>query len=86
MVEKSASVLVSPVYLVRLPSMITNDQSSRGAAITSAEKIGKVFVAIKQNLRLCLICERVFTRQGAAEHAHVACSLVNEKTITQRAK
>jgi hypothetical protein len=44
-----------------------------------------VFVAIKQNLRLCLICERVFTPQGA-EHAHVACSLVNEKTITQRAK
>jgi hypothetical protein len=33
----------------------------------------KVFRVLNENLRLCLICDEVFTRQGAAEHAHVAC-------------
>jgi hypothetical protein len=39
----------------------------------SPEKVGKVFGVLNESLRLCLICDEVFTRQGAAEHAHVAC-------------
>jgi hypothetical protein len=35
--------------------MTTNDQSSRGAAVTSAYEIGKVFVALRGDLRRCLI-------------------------------
>ena len=86
MVEKSASVLVSPVYLCEATVDDYQRPKQPWRSDHQRREIGKVFVAIKQNLRLCLICERVFTPHGAAEHAHVACSLVNEKTITQRAK
>jgi len=37
------------------------------------EVIGKIFVALGQDMRQCLICDGVFTRQGAAAHAGVAC-------------
>jgi hypothetical protein len=37
------------------------------------EVIGKIFVALSQDMRQCLICDGVFTRQGAAAHAGVAC-------------
>jgi hypothetical protein len=50
------------------------------------EVIGKIFVALSQDMRQCLICNGVFTTQGAAEHARVACSPVNEKKIAQPAK
>jgi hypothetical protein len=40
----------------------------------SPEKVGKVFRVLDENLHLCLICEEVFTAQGAAEHANVACT------------
>lgn len=39
----------------------------------SPDKIGKVFCAFKKHLRLCLICEEVFTMQGAAVHATTQC-------------
>jgi hypothetical protein len=37
------------------------------------EVIGKIFVALSQDMRRCLICDGVFTRQGAAEHAVTPC-------------
>ena len=40
------------------------------------EVVGKIFVALSQDMRKCLICDGVFTRQGAAEHARVPCSPV----------
>ena len=39
----------------------------------SPDKIGKVFCAFTKHLRLCLICEEVFTMQGAAVHATTQC-------------
>ena len=53
--------------------MTTSDQKSRGAAITIADKIGKVFVVVG-DMRQCLICDQAITRQGAAEHANVDCT------------
>ena len=53
--------------------MTTGDQFSRGAAGTSTDRVGKVFVALAHDMRKCLICDGVFTRQGAAEHAGVVC-------------
>jgi hypothetical protein len=53
------------------PSMFDDIQTIQ---IASNDKIGKVFGVLNENLRLCLICEEVFTMQGAAEHADVACS------------
>jgi hypothetical protein len=37
------------------------------------EVVGKIFVALSQDMRKCLICDGVFTRQGAAEHAGTIC-------------
>jgi len=64
--------MVYRVYLLRLQTITTGDQFSRGAATMSADRIGKVFVALAQDVRKCLICDGVFTRT-AAEHAGVVC-------------
>jgi hypothetical protein len=37
------------------------------------EVVGKIFVALSQDMRQCLIRDGVFTTQGAAAHAGVAC-------------
>ena len=59
--------------------MATNDQGSCGAASADQDRIDKVFVALGQGMRRCLVCDGVLTPQGAAEHAEVAllpsCSL-----------
>jgi len=60
------------------PSMFDDIQRT---VFASTDNIGKVFGVLNENLRLCLICDEVFTRQGAAEHENVACSPVNENTV-----
>ena len=52
--EKFAFLVVTRVYLLRLQTMSTNDQNSRGAAVTSADQIGKVFIVVGQDVRKCL--------------------------------
>ena len=37
------------------------------------EVAGKIFVALSQDMRQCLICDSVFTKQGAAAHANIYC-------------
>ena len=37
------------------------------------DRIGKVFLVINQDLRQCLICDGVFPREAAAEHAGTVC-------------
>ena len=49
-------------------------------AFASPDKIGKVFCAFKKHLRLCLICEEVFTMQGAAAHAVISCYPPNRES------
>lgn len=53
--------------------MTSNDQGSRHEAITIADVVGKVFVAVSNNLRRCLICDGVFTTQSAASHVGTVC-------------
>jgi hypothetical protein len=53
------------------PSMFDDIQT---VVFASPDKIGKVFCVLDETMRLCLICDGAFTRQGAAEHANVACS------------
>lgn len=48
----------------------------RTVVFESPDKIGKVFRVLDETMRLCLVCDEVFTRQCAAEHANVACSPV----------
>jgi len=37
------------------------------------EVIGKIFVALSQDMRQCLICDGVFTKQGSADHSATPC-------------
>ena len=37
------------------------------------DRVGKVFCVVGQNIRRCLICEKLFTCQTAAAHAESAC-------------
>jgi hypothetical protein len=37
------------------------------------DRVGKPFLVVHQNARKCLVCERIFTRQAAPQHAQVVC-------------
>jgi len=52
------------------PSMFDDIQT---VLFASNDSVGKAFRVLDDNLRLCLICDEVFTAQGAAEHANVVC-------------
>ena len=53
--------------------MTADDKTRLGASFTRSDQIGKVFVVLSQDMRQCLICERVFTRRASAEHAKTIC-------------
>lgn len=37
------------------------------------DQVGKVFCVVGQNIRRCLICEKLFTCQTAGAHAETGC-------------
>jgi hypothetical protein len=53
--------------------MAADDKNERYAACTRTDQIGKVFVVVGQRVRKCLVCEELFTRRAASEHAAVPC-------------
>ena len=56
-----------------LIDMAADEETRRNAPATRADRIGKVFIVVGRDERKCLICDCVFTRQGAAEHADMVC-------------
>jgi len=42
------------------------------ARVRTADQSGKVF-KVEQGMRRCMVCEELFTRDAAAQHANVAC-------------
>lgn len=40
---------------------------------TTSEQVGKVFLALAKDLRQCLVCDGLFTREAAAKHAGTTC-------------
>jgi hypothetical protein len=52
------------------PSMFDENQT---VVFGRPDKVGKIFCVLDNTMRLCLICDEVFTRQGAAEHATTQC-------------
>ena len=56
-----------------LLDMTANDKDARGAACARTDQVGKVFVVVGQRVRKCLVCEELFTRRAASEHAAVPC-------------
>jgi len=53
------------------PSMFDEIQT---VVFANPDKIGKVYGVLDETMRLCLICDEAFTRQGAAEDADRACA------------
>ncbi len=56
--------------------MTAGDKTQLGVGSIRADQIGKVFVAVGRNIRQCLVCEQLFTRRAASEHAKGACHWV----------
>jgi hypothetical protein len=56
-----------------LIDMTAADKTRRNAGSISSDQIGKVFIVVGLDVRRCLICDGVFTRHGAAEHAGSVC-------------
>jgi hypothetical protein len=65
------------------PTMTTGGQGNRDSTVTSDEVIGKVFIALGKGMRQCLICDGVFTREGAAAHAGTVCCPSEGKSETK---
>jgi hypothetical protein len=53
--------------------MIANDKNAQGTGLTRTDQVGKVFIVVGQRVRKCLVCEELFTRRSASEHATVPC-------------
>jgi hypothetical protein len=53
--------------------MVGNVGKAPGEASAQPDRVGKVFVVLRHNLRICLVCEQVFDRQGAGQHHEVEC-------------
>jgi hypothetical protein len=49
--------------------MMTAEMCARAR---TADQGGKVF-RVEQGMRRCMVCEELFTRDSAAQHAKVAC-------------
>lgn len=56
-----------------LIDMTADDKTRRDAGSIHIDQIGKVFAVVGQDVRQCLICDCVFTRQEASAHANVMC-------------
>jgi len=37
------------------------------------DRVGKPFLVTEQDMRKCLVCEQLFTRQEAPRHSRVVC-------------
>jgi hypothetical protein len=53
--------------------MAADDKNERGAACAGTDQVGKVFVVVAHRVRKRLVCEELFTRRTASEHATVPC-------------
>lgn len=54
--------------------MVADEKTQRDVGSTRSDQTGKLFLVVGQDVRRCLVCEQLFTRQASAEHAKVACS------------
>jgi hypothetical protein len=76
LIEEFRFGVVTRVYLrdSLLIDMTAEKTTRRGADSTRTDQIGKVFLVVGQDVRKCLVCERLVTRRSASEHsAFVAC-------------
>jgi len=48
-------------------------QQNRPSALAPDDRIGKPFLVMAGNIRKCLVCDELFTRQEAPRHSRVVC-------------
>jgi hypothetical protein len=48
-------------------------QQNRPSALASDDRIGKPFLLMAGNVRKCLVCEELFSREEALRHSRVVC-------------
>ncbi len=53
--------------------MAADDKNERAAVCARTDQVGKVFLVVGQRVRQCLVCEELFTRRAARDHAMVPC-------------
>lgn len=53
--------------------MIPTSADERIKAGADDDRVGKVFMALADDMRRCLICERVFSRRDSFEHTKFPC-------------
>ena len=56
-----------------LIDMNADEQTRRETIYPRSDRVGKVFIVVAQDVRRCQICEQLFTRRAASEHAKAAC-------------
>lgn len=49
------------------------DTQQNTASTATNDRYGKPFLVMAANLRKCIVCNELFTRQQAAGHSRVAC-------------
>lgn len=65
---------MTEIYLCdSLIDMAADAKAQRDAGSIHTDRIGKVFIVVAQDVRRCQICEQLFTRRAASEHAKAAC-------------
>jgi hypothetical protein len=53
--------------------MTADETTQRDGSSIPADRTGKVFAVLSDDMRLCLICEVAFTPLASREHATVHC-------------
>lgn len=53
------------------------------ARARTADQGGKIF-RVEQGMRRCMVCEELFTRDSAAQHAKAPCKCVLGVTVAPR--
>jgi hypothetical protein len=53
--------------------MTADEKTQRDTGCPRTDQVGKVFMVVGRRVRKCLVCEELFTRRTASEHATVPC-------------
>jgi hypothetical protein len=56
-----------------LIDMTADEQTRRETRSPGSDRIGKVFIVVGRDVRKCLICDQLFSRRAASDHAKAAC-------------
>jgi hypothetical protein len=64
-------VYVRDSLLINMPS---DENTQRDAGYTGSDQLGKVFIVVGRDARTCLVCDGVFTVDGASAHVNALCT------------